>query len=119
MGASASLYSSVAEGFGLPVAESLSLGVPVLCSDVAELREVGRDVPDYLDPRDAAAWARAIADYARSDSTARQAQLRRLRNWSAPSWAEHFRIVQPLIDLAARPSPQSGENYREAAETSS
>lgn len=105
MGACAALYSSVAEGFGLPVAEALSLGVPVLCSDIAELREVGGDVPEYLDPHDGAAWARVIADYASSGSAARQAQLRRLARWQAPSWDEHFRIVGPLIDgLAVKPN---------------
>ncbi len=98
MGARAALYSSVAEGFGLPVAEALSLGVPVLCSDIAELREVGGNVPEYLDPRDAAAWARAIIDYAETKSPARQTQLHRLTGWRAPSWEEHFRIVAPLID---------------------
>ena len=35
-------------------------GVPVACSDIAVLREVGGDVPRYFDPRDAAAAAAAI-----------------------------------------------------------
>jgi glycosyltransferase involved in cell wall biosynthesis len=100
-GACASVYSSVAEGFGLPVAEALALGVPVLCSDVAELREVGRNVPEYLDPRDPAAWARAITDYARPGSTGRRTQLERLKSWKPPTWSDHFRLVQPLIDGAA------------------
>jgi glycosyltransferase involved in cell wall biosynthesis len=108
-GASAALYASVAEGFGLPVAEALALGVPVLCSDIAELREVGRDVPEYFDPRDAAAWARAIVEYARPGSAARQAQLQRLGSWQAPSWTNHFRIVQPSIDDTAPARPATVE----------
>lgn len=97
-GARAAVYPSVAEGFGLPVAEALALGVPVICSDVSELREVGRDVPEYLDPRDAAAWARAIIDYAAPNSVSRHAQLDRLKTWQAPTWDAHFRLVEPLID---------------------
>src|SRR5262249_37824051 len=45
--ARALLFPTLAEGFGLPVGEALVLHVPVLCSDLGELREVGRNVPDY------------------------------------------------------------------------
>jgi glycosyltransferase involved in cell wall biosynthesis len=97
-GATAALYPSFAEGYGLPVAEALALGVPVICSDLPELREVGRHVPEYLDPRDEAGWLAMIRDYAISGSLRRQAQIARLSGWSAPSWEQHFARVQPLID---------------------
>ena len=96
-GARALLFPSFAEGYGLPVAEALALGVPVLCSDLPALREVGGDVPDYLDPRDAPGWRRAILDYARPDSAARAAQLARLRFWHAPDWDAHFVQVDTLL----------------------
>ena len=51
-GATALLLPSFAEGYGLPVAEALNLGTPVICSDLPALREVGGDVPEYLDPLD-------------------------------------------------------------------
>ena len=95
-GARALLLPSLAEGFGLPVVEALALGVPVLCSDLPALRESGNGVPDYLDPSDAAAWHRAIIDYA-TDSQRREAQLARLAEWPAPCWATHFAIVEQLI----------------------
>jgi glycosyltransferase involved in cell wall biosynthesis len=100
VGACASLCPSFAEGFGLPVAEALALGVPVLCSDLPALREVGREVPEYLDPEDLRGWEDAILDYARKGSLRRRAQLTRLAAWRAPSWEEHFRKLQPLIDAA-------------------
>ena len=103
-GACASLYPSFAEGYGLPVAEALALGVPVVCSDLPELREVGRQVPDYLDPRDPASWYRAVLDYADLASPRRQAQMRRLAAWQAPSWERHFEVVQPLIDNLVPPA---------------
>ena len=40
-GATAVVAPSSVEGFGLPVAEALSLGVPVIASDIAAHREVG------------------------------------------------------------------------------
>jgi glycosyltransferase involved in cell wall biosynthesis len=97
-GACASLYPSFAEGFGLPVAEALALGVPVLCSDLPALREVGRDVPEYLDPGDLAGWEEAIVEYATKGSIRRQGQVKRLTAWRAPSWDEHFKKLEPLIN---------------------
>lgn len=95
-GARALLHPSLAEGFGLPVAEALSLGVPVLCSDLPALRESGGGVPEYLDPLDPAAWRRTVLDY--TDDTARRAaQLERLAAWRPPSWADHFATVDRLI----------------------
>jgi glycosyltransferase involved in cell wall biosynthesis len=104
-GATAALYPSFAEGYGLPVAEALALEVPVICSDLPELREVGRHVPEYLDPGDAAAWHAMVSDYAAPGSLRRQAQVARLSGWSVPSWEQHFATVQPLIDETARPAP--------------
>ena len=63
-GARALLFPSFAEGYGLPVAEALALGVPVLCSDLPALREVGGEVPEYLDPLDGAGWRARVLDYA-------------------------------------------------------
>jgi glycosyltransferase involved in cell wall biosynthesis len=96
-GARALLHPSFAEGFGLPVAEALALGLPVLCSDLAELRETGGAAPEYLDPRDAAAWHAAVLDYAQPDSPRRAAQLDRLSTWCPPNWDEHFAIVRRLL----------------------
>ncbi len=99
-GARALLMPSLAEGFGLPVAEALAAGVPVLCSDLPALHESGGGVPDYLDPCDRAAWHRAILDFADA-SPRRQAQLARLTGWSPPRWPEHFAIMEQLLaDLA-------------------
>jgi glycosyltransferase involved in cell wall biosynthesis len=101
-GARALLYPSLAEGYGLPVAEALALGVPVICSDLPELREVGRTVPEYLDPHDEHAWEQAVLDYAAPSSTRRQAQTQRLSSWRIPSWQQHFAIVHPVIEDVLR-----------------
>jgi glycosyltransferase involved in cell wall biosynthesis len=95
--ARALLQPSFAEGFGLPLAEGLASGVPVICSDIAPFRELGRDVPEYLDPHDINAWTEAVLDYCRPDSTRRAAQLERLSRWRAPSWTQHFEAVEGLL----------------------
>jgi glycosyltransferase involved in cell wall biosynthesis len=95
-GARALLLPSFAEGFGLPIAEALALGVPVLCSDLPALRETGGGCPDYLEPGDHHAWRRAILDYA-IDTPRRRAQLARIADWRVPRWDDHFAIVDGLI----------------------
>jgi glycosyltransferase involved in cell wall biosynthesis len=55
-------FPTLAEGFGLPVLEAMQRGVPVACSDIPVLREVGGGVPRYFDPRDPADAARAIRE---------------------------------------------------------
>ena len=105
-GARALLFPSFAEGFGLPLAEALALGVPALASDLPALREVGQSAPDYLDPLDGAAWRTAVLDYARPDSPARRAQMARLGGWKAPSWTRHFEEVDKLLmRLSGTPVP--------------
>jgi glycosyltransferase involved in cell wall biosynthesis len=52
-GARATLFPSLHEGFGLPIAESLAYGVPVLTSDYGSMREVaGGGGCILVDPRD-------------------------------------------------------------------
>jgi glycosyltransferase involved in cell wall biosynthesis len=100
-GARALLMPTFAEGYGLPVAEALALGTPVLCSDLNVLRSVGKDAPDYFDPLDGVAWRQAVIDYAKARSERREAQLARIAAWRPPSWDEHFALVWPLLERVA------------------
>jgi len=61
-GARLFVFPSLWEGFGLPVLEAMACGVPVVCSDIPALREVAGEAACYVDPRDVAAMARALAD---------------------------------------------------------
>lgn len=55
------VYPSLMEGYGLPVAESLAFGKYCLASNAGALPEAGGDLIDYLDPHDTHAWAQKIA----------------------------------------------------------
>jgi glycosyltransferase involved in cell wall biosynthesis len=96
--ARAVLLPSFAEGYGLPLAEGLARGVPALVSDLPALREVGRSVPEYLDPLDGLGWMKAILDYAAPVSPRRDAQLERLKLWRPPTWSKHIAEVLDLVD---------------------
>jgi glycosyltransferase involved in cell wall biosynthesis len=95
-GARALLLPSFAEGYGMPVAEALSVGTPVICSDLPALREAGGGVPDFLDPLDGPAWTAHILDHFRAGPI-HAAQKRRLAQWRPPTWDEHIAIVCDAI----------------------
>jgi glycosyltransferase involved in cell wall biosynthesis len=96
--ARAMLMPSFAEGFGMPVVEALSAGVPVICSDIGAHREVGGDAPDYIDPLDGIGWMRGILAYARPDSPERMAQIARIADWRGPNWRDYFDIVTDMLE---------------------
>ncbi|MCU1366063.1 MAG: putative glycosyltransferase [Ilumatobacteraceae bacterium] len=67
--ATAMTFPSEYEGFGAPVIEAMTLGVPVICSDRTCLPEVAGDAAIVL-PLDLDAWAGAL-----DDAIARRAEL--------------------------------------------
>jgi glycosyltransferase involved in cell wall biosynthesis len=97
-GARAVLMPSFVEGFGMPVAEALAAGTPVIASDLPVYREIAGEIPEYCNPLDGPAWQSAILAYAADKSPRRDAQLARLRHWRAPIWSDHFGRVEALLE---------------------
>jgi glycosyltransferase involved in cell wall biosynthesis len=96
--AQALLFPSFAEGYGMPLVEALAVGTPAIASALRAFREAAGDVPEYLDPLDGPAWARAVRDYAAPGSPRRQAQLQRLAAFQPPTWEGHFQRVEMLLE---------------------
>ncbi len=57
------VYPSLYEGWGLPVAESLAYGKFCLASNAASIPEVGGDLIEYIDPWDVPRWAERLMWY--------------------------------------------------------
>lgn len=95
--ARALLFPTLAEGYGLPLVEALHLKVPVIASDLPVFREIGKNIPTYLDPLDELGWEVLILDFADSASQSRAAQLARMQQFQAPTWAAHFAAVEDWL----------------------
>ncbi len=95
--ARALLFPSFVEGYGLPLVEALSLGTPVIASDLTVFRELAGEIPDYLSPLDGQGWTRLIEAYAVPESAARAAQIGRMAGWAAPTWRAHFALVDAWL----------------------
>jgi glycosyltransferase involved in cell wall biosynthesis len=67
--AACAAFPTRAEGFGLPILEAMRRDIPVACSDIPVLREVGGDAVHFFPPNDALAAAAAI-EAAMGDRTA-------------------------------------------------
>jgi glycosyltransferase involved in cell wall biosynthesis len=88
--ARALLFPSLAEGFGLPLAEAMAAGCPALCSPLAVFQEIAGDYPVYLPADDAYSWADAIAQRAAVAAP-------RPGRAAVPTWAAHFKAVFTLV----------------------
>ncbi len=63
------VYPSLAEGFGLPVAESLASGLPIITTDDICFYEAGGEAAIYINPEDENAIAQAIRNVLKDKET--------------------------------------------------
>lgn len=84
--ATALLFPSIVEGFGLPPLEALSLGTNVLCSDENVSRETIGKHGMLLETSNHAVWTAKINELAQHSP----ATIPKPSGFSPPTWRDHF-----------------------------
>jgi glycosyltransferase involved in cell wall biosynthesis len=85
------VFTSVHEGYGLPVAESLALGTPVITTNYGSTREIGRNGGTVLiDPRDDAALVEAMRGLL-TDPEQIEKLREEIRNRPVRTWDDYAR----------------------------
>jgi glycosyltransferase involved in cell wall biosynthesis len=116
------IYPSLFEGFGLPVLEALSVGVPCIATRTSSVPEVGGDCCYYFDPFTDEdfdrAFVRAIVDTRlRRDEIARNCRARAAEF----SWSKTYARLTAVIDAegegagAAQPKVKAAEPRQTAS----
>lgn len=85
------LFLTGYEGFGLPVVEAQAMGIPVVCSDIPVLREIGGDGAIYVDRDEPAAVAAMlhalIIDPLQREALVRKGSINCMRfGWDRMAW---------------------------------
>ncbi|MCM2400150.1 glycosyltransferase [Rhizobium sp. S153] len=108
--ATALVYFSLFEGFGMPLLEAFHHGTPVLCSNTTSLPEVGGDAILSCDPTDVSAMAslmrRITTEEGLRESLSEKAKLRvAAYDWAKPAHslrASLLRVSQNSVEFKPR-----------------
>jgi glycosyltransferase involved in cell wall biosynthesis len=87
IGSSLVVFSSWAEGYGLPVAEALQAGIPVIASNATSIPEVAGDLVDYFEPWNSGKLANLIERF-ETDHDYRVDLQMRARRFVPTDWNE-------------------------------
>lgn len=94
------VFPSLAEGFGIPLLESMYLGLPIVALRTPTAEEVCRDAAIYVDEPIAVAFAQRIIELAESDSLRQkliQRQEARVRFFDDGTVAQRFQMLLKRI----------------------
>jgi glycosyltransferase involved in cell wall biosynthesis len=94
------VYPSLYEGFGLPVAEAMACGTPVVASETSSLPEVAGDASILVDPRDVASLSRAIRAVLMDPERQRAMRSNGLKQASGFSWERAARETLAVYQSA-------------------
>lgn len=100
--ATAFVYPSFYEGFGLPILEAMACGTPVITSSISSLPEVAGDAAILVDPTDAKALASALQRIVKDSSLRQDLSRRGRQRASLFTWQQSAEKTLAVYGRAAR-----------------
>lgn len=90
-GATAFVFPSIYEGFGLPPLEAMACGTPVICSNTSSLPEVIGDAGILISPNNKPAWSKQMFEISRNKKLAQNLKIMGLKQAKKFSWEKTAR----------------------------
>ena len=112
--ASALVFASRNEGFGLPLVEAMHYGLPVIASDIAVFHEVAGDYPTYFNSMDAASLEAAITKRIHEHANG---ERRRCIPRAWLTWADSARVLLEKVTGASGPAAATQLGARQVRAT--
>lgn len=97
-GATAFVFPSLYEGFGLPILEAMACGMPVIASDIPAFREIYGDAAMPVNPQEPMEIADAMRIIIEDRALANQFRQRGFQKAAQLSWDESARKTQAVIE---------------------
>jgi glycosyltransferase involved in cell wall biosynthesis len=106
-GATAMVYPSLFEGFGLPPVEAMACGCPVISSPRGSLREVVGDAAHLIDPEDVADMAEGLAAAPVTPADRERWRRRGIEHAAGFHWENAAREIVEVYITAAQKASQA------------
>lgn len=95
--ARALLFPSFEEGWGIPATEALTLGTPVIASDIPALRECTQGMATFLSPLDGVGWRETILACANGREVSATGSHPSIADYTPPRWSDHLQRLSSLL----------------------
>jgi len=106
--AEALIFTSLYEGFGLPLLEAMACGTPVVTSNVTAMPEVAGDAALLVNPTSAEQICEAMKQVVRDTNLRKELREKGLARAAQFSWASTAAGVLEVLAAAAAPSSVKG-----------